>query len=96
MRLPRTAVQYSNGAGALAVSGGYALVVLAVTVFVVAAGGLACVWLILVTLPSALLIQFIPVEGSQFVLCLTLGGLAQGWLLWLALRGRRLTGLPFS
>jgi hypothetical protein len=73
---------------ALAVSGGYAAAVLAIAVFVLVAGGLGAVWLILLTLPSSVLVQFIPVQGDLFLLCLTLGGLAQAWLLWLALRRR--------
>jgi hypothetical protein len=93
MRLRRKAAEYSNGARGLAISGGYALVVLGVAVFVVAAGGLAGIWLVIVTLPSAVLVQFVPAEGNLYVLCLTLGGLAQAWVLWLALRGKRLTGL---
>ena len=85
------AAAYSHGARALAVAGGCALVVLGVAVFVEIAGGLAGIWLIVVTLPGSVLIQFAPGDGRAFLLLLTLGGLAQAWLLWLGLRGRRLT-----
>jgi hypothetical protein len=92
MRLVRYATAaYAQGARALAVAGGYALVVLGVAVFVEIAGGLAGVWLVAVTLPSSVLLQFVPGDGRAFLLLLTLGGLAQAWLLWLGLRGRRLT-----
>ena len=73
---------------ALAVAGTYAAAVLAMAVFVHVAGGLGAVWLILLTLPSSVLVQFIPVQGDLFLLCLTLGGLAQAALLWVALRSR--------
>ena len=90
MRVPRTVAAYRNGPRALAIAGGYAATVLGVAAFVVMARGLAAVWLILVTVPSSVLMQFVPVEGLGYVLCLTLGGLVQAGLLWLALRGRRL------
>ena len=93
MRFPQTTAAYSNGPRALAIAGGYAVAVLGVAVFVVLARGFAGVWLVLLTLPSSLLVQFVPAEGDLYVLCLTLGGLAQAWLLWIALRGRRLSGL---
>jgi hypothetical protein len=88
---------YRNGPRALAISGGYAGTVLSVAAFVVianlqAAGSFAAVWLVLVAAPSSVLMQFVPAEGRLYILCLTLGGLAQAWLLWLALRGRRRSG----
>jgi hypothetical protein len=52
------------------------------------AGSLAGVWLVLVTLPSSWLIQFVPAEGDLYGILLTLGGLAQAWLLWRGLRGQ--------
>ena len=97
MRLPPAVAAYSNGARALAISGGYAGLVLSVTVFVVIANlrppSFAALWLFLTTLPISLPIQFIPAQGNVYVINMTLGGLAQAWLLWLALRGKRLTGL---
>ena len=93
MRLPPEVAAYRNGARALAISGGYAVAVLGVAVFVAVARGLAGVWLVLLTLPSSLLVQFVPADGTVYLLCLTLGGLAQAWLLWLALRGRRVSDL---
>lgn len=54
-------------------------------------GSLAGMWLFLVTLPGSLLIQFIPAEGDLYSFFLTLGGLAQAWLLWIGLRGKRLS-----
>jgi len=97
MRLPSRVAAYRNGPRALVISSGYAGTVLSVAVFVfianLQAGSLAAVWLVLVTVPSSVLMQFVPAEGNLYILCLTLGGLAQAWLLWLALRGRRLSGL---
>ncbi|GAA3166902.1 hypothetical protein GCM10010531_19440 [Blastococcus jejuensis] len=94
MRLLRMAAAYSNGPRALAISGGYAVAVLGVTVVVVLARGLSSVWLVVLTLPSSALVQLIPAQGNLFVLCLTLAGLVQASLLWLLLRGTRLSGLP--
>jgi hypothetical protein len=88
------AAAYSNGPRALAIAGGYAVAVLGVSVFVVLAGGLSAVWLVPLTLPSSLLVQFIPAQGNLFVLCLTVGGLVQAGLLWLALRGKRVNLSP--
>ncbi|MPY97454.1 MAG: hypothetical protein GEU97_05545 [Actinophytocola sp.] len=86
--------RYSWGTGALAVAGGYAVIVTGVAVFVVVAsslkpGSIAGVWLMLATLPSSALLQFIPAQGIAFALLLTLGGFAQAWLLWMLLRGKR-------
>lgn len=95
MRLLRKAVaRYSWGTGALAISGGYAAMVIGVAVFVIVAsalkpGSIAGMWLVLATLPSSLLLQFIPAEGSVYAVILTLAGFAQAWLLWLILRGKR-------
>ncbi|WP_111135485.1 SCO4225 family membrane protein [Micromonospora deserti] len=97
MRLLRKAAAgYSNGISALAISGSYATIVLGAFGFVVIAnllgpGSMAGIWLVMATLPSSLLIQFIPAEGDPYSLFLTLGGLAQAWLLWIGLRGKRLS-----
>jgi hypothetical protein len=93
-RLREAAALYRQGAGALAISGGYATIVLAVTTFVIIAGELkpgsiAAMWLVLVTLPSSLLLGFVPAQGVAYVLLLTLGGLVQAWLLWLVLHSKR-------
>ena len=93
MRLVRKAAgAYARGRTALAVAGGYALVVLAVAVFVEIAEGLAGIWLVAITLPGSLLTQFVPAQGRMWLLLLTSVGLAQAWLLWLGLRGKRLAG----
>ncbi|MFP1630057.1 SCO4225 family membrane protein [Streptomyces sp. 5K101] len=93
-RLKEAAARYRRGTGALAISGGYAVIVLAVATFVIIAsalqpGSFAAMWLFLVTLPSSLLLGFIPAQGTAYVLLLTLGGLVQAWLLWLVLRSKR-------
>lgn len=93
-RLQEAAAQYRRGTGALAISGGYAVIVLAVATFVIIAsalkpGSIAGMWLFLVTLPSSLPLGFIPAQGTAYALLLTLGGLAQAWLLWLVLRSKR-------
>jgi hypothetical protein len=96
VRVLRNAVaQYSRGTGALATSGAYAAIVTGVAAFVIVAsslkpGSLAGMWLVLVTLPSSLLLQFIPAERIAYTLLLTLGGFVQAWLLWAILRGKRL------
>ncbi|WP_034275135.1 SCO4225 family membrane protein [Haloechinothrix halophila] len=92
--LRNVVARYSRGTPALAIAGGYALIVIGVTVFVVVAGSLkpgsiAAMWLFLATLPSSLVVQFIPAEGIAFVLLLMLGGFVQAWLLWIRLRGKR-------
>lgn len=95
MRLLRNAVaRYSRGNRALAISGGYAAIVIGAAIFVTVdtalkPGSLAGMWLFLATLPSSLLLQFIPAEGTAYTLLLTLGGFVQTWLLWLILRGKR-------
>ena len=95
MRLPPKAAAYSNGARAVAISGGYVGIVLSVTVFVFIANlrppSFAAMWLFLITLPISLPIQFIPTKGNLYVTSMTLGGLVQAWLLWLALRGQRVS-----
>ncbi|MCC3775066.1 SCO4225 family membrane protein [Streptomyces sp. UNOB3_S3] len=95
MVLNRTADHYSKGRTALKIAGGYAALVMAVTVFVVIAGilgpgSLAGVWLVVVTLPVSVLLQPVPAEGSAFIALLVLGGLLQSWALWILLRGRRI------
>lgn len=97
MRLLRNAVaRYRRGTSALAISGGYAAIVIGVAAFVIIASALkpasiAGMWLVLVTLPSSLLLQFIPAEGIAYTLLLTLGGFVQAWLLWVIVRGKRLS-----
>jgi hypothetical protein len=97
MRLLRKAAAgYSKGTRALAISGGYAAIVLGVAAFVSIAtsleqGNTAGVWLSLVTLPASWLIRFIPLPGNLWVLMMALVGLAQAWLLWIGLRGERLS-----
>ena len=94
-RLRQTAARYGRGPAALAVSGAYAVLVVGVFVFVVIAGlyagTLAGVWLVLVTLPFSVLMQFVPAQGHLYGVLLTLGGLLQAWLLWVVLRGRRVS-----
>lgn len=94
-RLREAATPYRRGTGALAISGGYAVIVLAVATFVIIAnalqpGSIAAMWLFLVTLPSSLLLRFVPAQGVAYALLLTLGGLVQAWLLWLVLRSKRM------
>jgi hypothetical protein len=93
--LQKAAAGYSKGTRALAISGGYAAIVLGVATFVLVANSLqpaslVAMWLFLVTAPASLLISFIPGEGNLYGLLLTLGGLTQAWLLWIGLRGERL------
>jgi hypothetical protein len=94
-RIRQAAGRYRRGPAALAVSGAYAVLVVGVFVFVVIAGRyagtLAGVWLVLVTLPVSGLLQKVPAEGYPYGVLLVLGGLLQAWLLWLVLRGRRLS-----
>lgn len=97
MRL-RGRAAYSRGSIALAISGGYALLVVGVAVFVVLANlrppSFAGIWLMFVTLPSSLLVLLLPARGILLTVCMTLGGLVQAYLLWLALRGERRSDLP--
>jgi hypothetical protein len=92
MRLVRKAAgAYARGATAVAVAGAYALVVLAAALYVEIAGGLAGIALVAVTLPGSLLTQFVPAQGRMWLLLLTSVGLCQAWLLWLGVRGKRLS-----
>jgi hypothetical protein len=98
MRLPPRMAAYSRGVRGAAISGGYAVLVLGVTVFVFIANRrpptFAAMWLFLPTLPISLPIQFLQLQGSLYILSMTLGGLLQAWLLWLALRGKRVNLSP--
>ncbi len=95
LRLLRNAVaRYSRGTAALTIASGYAALVIGVAAFVIVAGSLkpgsiAAIWLIIATLPSSLVVQFIPAQGIAFVLLLMLGGFVQACLLWVFLRGKR-------
>ncbi|GAA5128082.1 SCO4225 family membrane protein [Haloechinothrix salitolerans] len=88
--------EYSRGNRALSISVGYAVIVIGAAVFVTVdtalkPGSLAGMWLFLATLPSSLLLQFLPAEGAAYMLFLTLGGLVQAWLLWVIVRGKRIS-----
>ncbi|WP_395577415.1 SCO4225 family membrane protein [Streptomyces sp. BK79] len=90
---PRGPLRYSNGRRALWISGAYAVLVIGTALFVFvasrASGGMAAVWLVLVTLPFSVLSQFIPGEGKTYIIILTAGGLVQAVLLWALLRGKK-------
>lgn len=78
------------------ISGAYAIVVIVTSVFVFVdtatrPGSMAGVWMVLVTLPFSVLAQFIPGEGKTYGLILTAGGLAQAGLLWVLLRGKKVS-----
>ncbi|MET9442289.1 hypothetical protein [Streptomyces sp. NPDC006610] len=79
---------------ALLVAGGYGAVVLGVAAWVgilraTGEAGLAGVWLIAVTLPVSVPLLAVPVPQGAYVPLLAAGGLAQAWVLWRVLRGRR-------
>ncbi|MEV7994804.1 hypothetical protein AB0O67_23675 [Streptomyces sp. NPDC086077] len=95
MRSPRqTAGLYTHGDIALLLAGGYATLVVGVAAWLgalVAAGdpGFGGIWLIALTLPVSIPLLAIPASSEASVLLLTAGGLAQAWVLWRLLRGRR-------
>ncbi|MFB9464742.1 SCO4225 family membrane protein [Streptomyces cinereospinus] len=95
MRSPRqTAASYTRGDTALLVAGGYAALVVAVAAWLgtlSAAGdaGLGGVWLIALTLPVSIPLLAIPASPAAYVAMLAAGGLAQAWVVWRLLRGRR-------
>ncbi|MFG3661614.1 SCO4225 family membrane protein [Streptomyces sp. NPDC047706] len=95
MRSPRqTAGLYTRGETALLLAGGYATLVVGVAAWLgtlVAVGdpGFGGIWLIALTLPVSVPLLAIPASPAAHVVLLTAGGLAQAWVLWRVLRGRR-------
>ncbi|MBX9392502.1 hypothetical protein K4749_02535 [Streptomyces sp. TRM72054] len=95
MRSPRqTAGLYTRGDAALLVAGGYATLVVGVaawlgTLVLVGDPGMGGIWLIALTLPLSIPLLAIPASPEGYVALLTAGGLAQAWVLWRLLRGRR-------
>ncbi|MFC9913308.1 SCO4225 family membrane protein [Streptomyces sp. NPDC127197] len=90
----RSAALYTRGDTALIVAGGYAALVVGVAAWLEALvllgdPGLGGVWLILVTLPVSIPLILIPAPPEAYGVMLAAGGLAQAWVLWRLLRGRR-------
>ncbi|MGW1544294.1 SCO4225 family membrane protein [Streptomyces sp. NPDC002309] len=95
MRAPRqTPSRYTRADTALLLAGGYATLVVGVAAWLgslVAAGdpGTGGIWLIALTLPVSIPLLAIPASPEASLALLTAGGLAQAWVLWRLLRGRR-------
>ncbi|MFC9430366.1 SCO4225 family membrane protein [Streptomyces sp. NPDC056987] len=86
---------YERGRVALWIGGAYAALVVGLALWIGALilfddPGFAGVWLIGATLPISLPLTVLPLPDAAYLPLLTVGGLAQAWVLWRVLRGRRL------
>jgi hypothetical protein len=97
--------RYDRWRFALAIAGPYALLVIAVAIYVEistrqpGSQGLEAVVLFMVTAPISLVLMLIPfdipfeVVGQElYLLMFTVGGIFQAWILWMIARGRRNDG----
>ncbi|MFF2847355.1 SCO4225 family membrane protein [Streptomyces sp. NPDC058001] len=87
--------RYERQRVAVWAAGGYAALVVGLAVWIEALilfddPGFAGVWLIWATLPIAIPLSALPIPNAAFLPLLTVGGLAQAWVLWRVVRGKRL------
>ncbi|WP_327043517.1 hypothetical protein OG320_17080 [Microbispora sp. NBC_01189] len=100
--LTRYVSRYERGGFAAWITGPYALIVVAATVYVEisirrpGSQGLEAIVLFAVTSPISVLLMFLPLASLPdplgpdiFLLAFTAAGLFQAWLLWLVIRGPR-------
>ncbi|MFJ6569186.1 SCO4225 family membrane protein [Streptomyces sp. NPDC091292] len=88
--------RYERERIALWAAGGYAALVVGLALWIEALvlfddPGFAAVWLIWATLPLSVPLSVLPIPDVAYLPLLTVGGLAQAWVLWRVVRGKRVS-----